>query len=190
MESRETERVKVCPSRSAALARARSVSLRTRLTAVLIALGASMAVIGAAEAAGRVALVMVAEDYVKFQKSSIGASRAKLVADALSAKGFDVLLSENPSNSGARASLRDFAAKAAGADIALAVLAGHTIAASGQSFFLPVNADIAAPTDLFSRGIAVSSVALMASKAKAGAVLVLMTSPTFATPIDGIDMRP
>jgi hypothetical protein len=157
---------------------------------LLAGLSAGMAVIGAAEAAGRVALVMVAEDYVKFQKSSIGASRAKLVADALSAKGFDVVLSENPSNSGARASLRDFAAKAAGADVALAVLAGHAIAASGQSFFLPVNADITAPTDLFSRGIAVSSVALMASKAKAGAVLVLMTSPNFATPIEGIDMRP
>lgn len=184
------EQVKLRPRRLTSWLRTLSVRLRTRRAMSAIAVSALLAGCLAAEAGTRVALVMVAEDYAKFQRSEIGAGRAKAIADALSARGFDVLTSINPSNSKARASLRDFAAKAAGADVALTVLLGHTVATGGQSFFLPVNAEIAVPTDLFSRGIAVSSVALMAAKARAGGVLVLMTTPTLATPVEGLDMRP
>jgi hypothetical protein len=144
----------------------------------------------AAFAGGRVALVMVAEDYQKLQKSTIGAKRANDIAESLTAKGFEVIVSTNPSNSGARANLRDFSAKTLGADLAIAVLAGHGTAAGGQSFFLPVNAEISAATDLFSRGIAVTSVAQIVGRAKAGGVIVLMTAPTFPAPVDGLDARP
>jgi len=142
------------------------------------------------EAAGRVALVLVGEDYVKLQKSIIGARRANDIAEALRTKGFDVIFSANPANSRARAALLDFSRQAKGADFAIAFLIGHAIAAGGQSYFLPVNTELGVATDLFSRGISISSVAQIAGLAKAGAVVVLMTTPNFETAIPGLDSRP
>jgi hypothetical protein len=142
------------------------------------------------EAAGRFALVLVGEDYVKLQKSIIGAKRANDIAEALRAKGFDVLFSANPANSRARAALLDFSRQTKGADLAIAFLIGHAIAAGGQSYFLPVNTELGVATDLFSRGISISSVAQIAALAKAGAVVVLMTTPNFETAIPGLDTRP
>lgn len=157
--------------------------------AALVAL-ASIAAPWRAEAAGRVALVMVGEDYQKLQKSSIGAKRANDIAEALQAKGFDVLVGANPVNSRARAILLDFSQKANGADLAIVFLIGHTTAAGGQSYFLPVNTELSVSTDLFSRGISISAVAQITSKAKAGAVIVLMTTPNFETAVPGLDQRP
>ena len=143
-----------------------------------------------AEAAGRAALVIAAEDYQKLQKSSLGAKRADEIAEALRAKGFDVLLGANPTNSRARAVLLDFSQKANGADIAIVFLLGHVTAMGGQSYFLPVNTELGVATDLFSRGISISSVAQIAGRANAGAVIVLMTTPNFETAVPGLDARP
>jgi hypothetical protein len=153
-------------------------------------LAAGLAGATAAQAAGRVAMVMVAEDYQKLQKSVIGTKRAGDIAEALKARGFDVTLSANPSNSSARANLRDFASKAAGADVAIVVLLGHGTTAMGQSFFLPVNTDVSVATDLLSRGIAVPSVAQIVAGAKTGGVFFLMTTPVFPTPVGGLNARP
>src|SRR5208282_5477589 len=143
-----------------------------------------------AEAAGRTALVIVGEDYQKLQKSSIGAKSANDIAEALRAKGFDVIFGADPANSRARALMLDFAQKANGADVAIAFVIGHVTAAGGQTYFLPVNTELGVATDLFSRGIAISSVAQIAGKAKAGAVIVLMTQPNFDPAVPGLDARP
>jgi len=143
-----------------------------------------------AEAAGRAALVIAAEDYQKLQKSSLGTKRADEIAEALRDKGFDVLLGANPTNSRARAVLLDFAQKANGADIAIVFLLGHVTAMGGQSYFLPVNTELGVATDLFSRGISISSVAQIAGRANAGAVIVFMTTPNFETEVPGLDARP
>jgi Putative peptidoglycan binding domain/Caspase domain len=143
-----------------------------------------------ASAAGRIALVMAAEDYEKFQKSSVGVNRGKEIADALTARGFEVILSANPSNAGARAKLRDFSDKAEGADLAVAVLIGHGTALGGQSFFLPINAEIGRATDLLSRALSVTNVAQIVGRAKNGGVFFFMTSPNFDTPVEGLDARP
>ncbi|MET0531421.1 MAG: caspase family protein, partial [Microvirga sp.] len=168
------------------LARLRiAIHLLAAMTATLLSLGA-----GAALAAERVALIMVAEDYQKLQKSSIGAKRANDIAEALKGLGFTVMVSTNPTNSGARAFLKDFSGHVADADLALVVLAGHSTAAGGQSFFLPVNAEIGRSTDLLSRGISITAVTQIVSRAKAGGVIVLMTAPNFPSPVDGLDGRP
>jgi len=143
-----------------------------------------------AEAGARVALVMVGEDYQTLQKSVIGVARAKAIAEALQVKGFEVLFSANAVNARARALLLDFSQKARGADLALAFLVGHVIAAGGESFFLPVSAEVRAATDLFSRSLSISSVARIAGEAKAGAVIVLMTTPHFETEVPDVDPRP
>jgi Bacterial SH3 domain len=146
--------------------------------------------LGVATAAERVALVMVAEDYQKLQKSSVGVKRGNDIADALTARGFDVIFSANPSNSGARASLRDFSAKASTAELAMAVLIGHGSSWGGQSFFLPSNSEIGRATDLLSRGLSITNIAQIVGRAKNGGVFFFMTSPNFSATIEGLDTRP
>ncbi|MFO1148250.1 MAG: peptidoglycan-binding protein [Alsobacter sp.] len=143
-----------------------------------------------AEGTGRVALVMLGEEYQKLQKSSIGAKRAADIIEGLQARGFEVIQVANPANSKARAVLLDFSNRTASADVAVAVLIGHSTATGGQSYFLPVNTELGMATDLFSRGISVSSVAQIVARAKAGAVFVLMTAPNFSQPVTGLDARP
>jgi hypothetical protein len=157
---------------------------------LLIAMAVTVGGISHASAADRIALVLAAEDYQKLPKSVVGTKRATGIADALKALGFEVVVAANPTNSGARAQLRDFSGLAANADVALVVFAGHTTSAGGQSFLLPVNAEIGAATDLLSRGISVGSVAQIVGRAKAGGVFILMTTPRFPTPVEGINARP
>jgi uncharacterized caspase-like protein len=160
---------------------------------ILIAAGLLMLSTAAGHAAAgtaRVALVLVAEDYQKLQKSSIGSKRATEIADALTARGFEVIHGVNPSNAAARAYLRDLSTKAEGAEIALAVLIGHGAAWSGQSFFLPANVEIGRGSDLLSRAVSISNIAQIVGRAANGGVFFLMTAPNFGAPIDGLDTRP
>ncbi len=137
------------------LSRTRTAQHRQRpkywiLVAAALAAICSVAAARRAEAAGRIALVLVGEDYLKLQKSVVGARRANDIAEALRNKGFDVIYSANPANSRARAALLDFSRQAKGADLAVAFLIGHVIAAGGQAYFLPVNTELSVATDLFS----------------------------------------
>ncbi|MGO4524182.1 peptidoglycan-binding protein [Microvirga sp. 2MCAF35] len=143
-----------------------------------------------AQAAGRAALVLVAEDYQKLAKSSIGTKRGNEIAQALQAHGFDVIVSPNPSNATARANLRDFAAKAEGAELAFVVLIGHGVSWSGQTFFLTTNTEIGRAADLLSRALSTTNIAQIAGRAQTGGVFFFMTSPSFENPIEGLDARP
>jgi hypothetical protein len=157
-----------------------------------IALGCCLLLMSfdSARAAGRAALVLVAEDYQKLQKSSIGLKRGAEIAETLKARGFEVTLSPNPSNATARASLRDFAGKAEEADLALVVLIGHGAAWGGQTFFLATNTEITRATDLLSRALSTTNIAQIVGRARTGGVFFLMTSPTFGSVIEGTDVRP
>lgn len=143
-----------------------------------------------ADAGERIALVMAVENYQKLPKSSLGLKRAEDIAAALKARGFNVLMSANPSNSAARASLGAFAAKAQDADVALVMLIGHGTAWAGQSFFLLSNTEISRATDLFSRALSVTNIAQIAGRARIGGVFFFMTTPNFGTPIEGLNDRP
>jgi hypothetical protein len=76
------------------------------------------------------------------------------------------------------------------ADVALAFLLGHGLSSVGQTFFLPINASIDRSTDLLSRGLSVTNIAQIVSRAQAGGVCFLMTTPNFPKPIDGVDVKP
>lgn len=139
---------------------------------------------------GRVALIMAVEDYAHFNKSSITAKTAAEIGEALKRHGFDVTISANPNNAVARATLRDFAQKSDGAHAALVVLTGHGASAAGTTYFLPSNAEITRDTDLLSRGLALPSVAQIASKAKHAAVFFLMSVADIPTTLQSISARP
>ncbi|UVF21441.1 peptidoglycan-binding protein [Microvirga terrae] len=156
----------------------------------VLAFSLLLASVVTAHASGRVALVLTAEEYQKLPKSSIGTKRGAEIAEALKARGFDVIVSPNPTNATARASLRDFAAKAEGADLALVVLIGHGIAWGGQTFFLATNTEIGRAADLLSRALSTTNMAQIAARAQTGGVFFFMTSPTFENAIEGLDARP
>jgi Putative peptidoglycan binding domain len=158
--------------------------------ALLVLLSWFLFGISEAKASGRVALVLVAEDYEKLQSSAVGVKRGSDIADALTAHGFDVLLSSNPTNSSARAALRDFSMEVPTADLAIAVLIGHGSAWGGQSFFLPSNSVIERAPDLLSRGISITNIAQIVARAKNGGVFFFMTIPNYGAVIDGLDARP
>nr|WP_162820299.1 peptidoglycan-binding protein [Microvirga calopogonii] len=132
----------------------------------------------------------MAEDYQKFPKSSVGAKRGSEIAEALQAHGFDVIVSPNPSNAIARANLRDFAAKAEGADLAFVVMIGHGVSWGGQTFFLTTNTEIGRAADLLSRALSTTNIAQIVGRAQTGSVFFFMTSPSFESPIEGLDARP
>jgi hypothetical protein len=112
------------------------------------------------------------------------------IADALKARGFEVMASPNPTNATARAILRDFAAKAEGADLAFVVLTGHGVAWGGQTFFLLANTELGRATDLLSRALSTTNIAHIVGRAQTGGVFFFMTSPTFENAIEGVDARP
>lgn len=143
-----------------------------------------------ASSAERAVLVLVAEDYNRLKRSEIGVKQSREIAEALRAHGFDVLMTPNPTNAAARATLREFSQKIKGAEIAIAVLVGHIAATRGHSFFLPVNANIRRGTDLLTRGIAVSSVAQITARAETGAVLFLTTVADISSTLRGVAARP
>ena len=143
-----------------------------------------------AHAGARVAMILASEDYQSFKRSEVGLRKAEEILDLLRARGFDAALVTNPANAAARAALRDFATKVATADIALAFLIGHGLSSVGQTFFLPSNVSIDRSTDLLSRGLSVTNIAQIVSRAQAGGVCFLMTTPNFVKPIDGVDVKP
>ncbi len=160
------------------------------LGCIVLAFSLLLASAVTARAAGRVALVLTAEDYQKIPKSSIGTKRGADIAEALKARGFDVIVSPNPSNATARANLRDFAAKAEGADLAFVVLIGHGVAWGGQTFFLATNTELGRASDLLSRALSTTNIAQIVGRAHTGSVFFFMTSPSFETAIEGLDARP
>ena len=164
-----------------------------RATVVALALVLLLSVAAAtdrAHADGRVAMILAAEDYQNFKRSEIGVSKGEEVAEVLRARGFDTTIATNPANAAARAALRDFAAKVSNAEVALAILMGHGLSSVGQTFFLPSNAAIDRSTDLLSRGLSITNIAQIVARAQVGGVCFLMTTPNFAKPIDGVDVKP
>ncbi len=143
-----------------------------------------------AQADGRVALVLACEKYENFKKSEIDVKWAGELGQALKEHNFDVTVAGDRNDAESRAALRAFALKTEAADFALIVVSGHVVTYQSRSFFLPQNAKIQRPTDLFSRSLSLASIADIAAKAKSAALLVLMTGPDIAPTVAEIDTRP
>lgn len=182
-------------SRSGGRAGPRSIAWReaAAASALVIALSViwiTLSGVTPAHAKGRVALLLGAETYQNFKSSAISKAQTEALGNALKAQGFDVTIVTNPVNAAARAALSEFSRKTPGAEFALVVAAGHFATYRRQSFFLPTNARVRRSTDLFSRGLAVSSLADIASRAKAGSVFVMVTVPDIPSTVAGVTARP
>ena len=168
-------------------------SLRNKINSIrMIAAALAMFWIlpSAAADEDRVALILSAQDYTNYRKSEINADIVGKMGAALKGQGFRIDVVTNVNNSTSRAKLRDFAKKAENARVAIVVLAGHGVGSGGRAYFLPSNVEIRRASDLFSRAVAVSSVAQIAARAQTGAVFFFTTVADLSSTLQNISARP
>jgi uncharacterized caspase-like protein len=90
----------------------------------------------------RVALVIGNSSYEQVGRLANPSRDAQAIAAALKAVGFDTTLVLDQSRDGMAAALKQFTAKARGADIAAVYYAGHGMEADGQNFLIPTDAEL------------------------------------------------
>lgn len=101
-----------------------------------------------ASAERRVALVIGNAAYKHAPALANPANDAKAVAAALDRLGFEVVSGFDLGNADLRKTVRSFADKLAGADVALFFYAGHGLQVSGENYLIPVDAAIQTEADL------------------------------------------
>jgi uncharacterized protein len=116
---------------------------------------------GSAHAEKRVALVIGNSSYKHTRALPNPKNDAEAVARLLHGIGFaegDVMLAIDLGYQAMRETLRTFAEKAAGADIAIVYYAGHGIEVAGDNYLVPVDAKLARDRDLEYEAVNLSSV--------------------------------
>lgn len=121
--------------------------MRRILALFALALGI-VATASTALAERRVALVIGNAAYQHAPALANPANDAKAVAAALERLGFDVVSGFDLGNADLRKTVRSFADKLAGADVALFFYAGHGLQVSGENYLIPVDAAIQTEADL------------------------------------------
>jgi len=119
-----------------------------RLLMLLALAGAMAGWSFAASAERRVALVIGNGAYQQVPALANPANDARAVAAALQRLGFDVVSGFDLTNADLRKTVRDFAAKITGADVAFFFYAGHGLQVAGENYLLPIDADLKSEADL------------------------------------------
>ena len=138
-----------------------------RLIKVLVALAVLVAAgLAPAQAARRVALVIGNSNYASAGRLANPSKDATALALALKKAGFDdVKLLLNLDYGAMRRALGAFAAKSAGADIALIYYAGHGIEVGGTNYMIPVDARLANADDVEFEAVPLNTVLHAANRA-------------------------
>ncbi|MCB1450581.1 MAG: caspase family protein [Nitratireductor sp.] len=129
-----------------------------RLIAVLAITGLFLALVGGAQAAKRVALVIGNGAYQHSPELVNPANDAKIMAGSLSKLGFDVVSITDGDHKAILDGMSEFGRRAQGADTALFFYAGHGLEVAGRNWLLPVDADIQASSDLPSTAVKIDDV--------------------------------
>jgi len=129
---------------------------------------------GSALAEKRVALVIGNSAYQKVAKLSNPSNDASAVAAMLKAAGFDSVDSRlNAPASELRRTLREFAAKARDADIAVVYYAGHGIELDGTNYLIPVDAALETDGDVLDETVALERVLFAVEPARQLRLVIL-----------------
>jgi hypothetical protein len=111
------------------------------------------------QAQKRVALIIGAGRYSEVASLSNPTRDARLVEEALQRAGFsDVVRVDDPNRDRFMASLRDFAERADGAEVAFVYYAGHGLEVDGTNWLVPVDARLKSDRDLDFEAVRVESV--------------------------------
>ena len=131
-----------------------------------------------AAAADRVALVIGNSKYQHSSPVALGADNARAMAGMLRRIGFEVTEAVDADRNSMKAAIERFGLAAADAKIALIYYSGQGVQV-GTNYLVPIDAKLAAPTDLETNAIAIDDV--LSSVAKARVALVFLdagrTSP-------------
>ena len=123
--------------------------MRPRRLAAKIALALSLAVpCLAAQASGRVALVIGMSGYRHAPTLKNPANDAKDMSAALRELGFEVVLSADADKLALDAAIRNFSKRIAEAQVGLVFFAGHGLQVAGQNYLVPVDAKLESVRDL------------------------------------------
>ena len=117
------------------------------LCLVALCLGSLLAA-APALAEHRVALVIGNAAYAHGGRLANPAKDATVVAEALRRVGFSVILQNDLGRDELEAALKSFTRASAGADVALVYYAGHGIEKGGTNYLIPVDATLAADSDI------------------------------------------
>jgi hypothetical protein len=133
------------------------------LAAVWVAVGwaAAWLSIGPATAESRVALVIGNAEYRHARVLPNPRNDAEAIAGLLRQIGFaagDITLKLDLDYKALREAVRAFAAKAAGADVAIVYYAGHGIEVAGENYLVPVDAKLTRDRDLEYEAVTLASV--------------------------------
>jgi uncharacterized caspase-like protein len=118
-----------------------------RVVALVAALFVSL-IASSAYADRRVALVIGNGAYKQAAPLANPANDARAVAESLQRLGFEVVSGFDLSNADMRKTVRAFADKLVGADVALFFYAGHGLQVGGENYLIPVDAAIRSEADL------------------------------------------
>ena len=128
----------------------------------------------AAFADQRMALVMGNSAYQRAPKLANATNDAGLLVETFKKAGFTVVEARNDlSAQDMRRTLRDFGAKARGADIAVIYYAGHGIEIDGNNYLVPVDAQLENDTDVYDETIGLDRVLVAIEPAKRLRLVIL-----------------
>ena len=122
--------------------------LERAATILLAALAVMLAAAPFARADTRVALVVGNSSYAHGGRLPNPANDAAAVAEALRKVGFTVTSKQDLSKTQFEAALEAFTRDAAGADVAVVYYAGHGMEMGGSNYLIPVDATLAADSDV------------------------------------------
>lgn len=129
------------------------------LVAALVLIAAGLLPASAQQAPRRVALVIGNAIYANAGRLANPPNDARLVASALARAGFQIVDGKN--DLGLQAfgrALRDFRAKANGAQVALVYYAGHGIEGGGKNWLIPTDATLGSEYDLTFEAVSLDQV--------------------------------
>jgi Caspase domain/Putative peptidoglycan binding domain len=123
-----------------------SLNIRNLICAVATSAAVFMAAPASAER--RVAIVIGNGAYKSVTPLPNPSMDAKAMAEMLRSMDFDVVEGTDLGRDAMTDRLRDFAAKSAGADVALFFYAGHGMSVGGKNYLIPVDADLKSELDI------------------------------------------
>jgi Caspase domain len=129
---------------------------------------------GAADAAGRVALIVGNAKYEHADTLTNTVNDADAVAATLTKAGFEVV--DERRNAGVvefKRALRDFTRAVASADVAVVYYSGHGIEVGGVNYLIPVDAKLASDFDVDDETISLDRVILATQSAKKLSLIIL-----------------
>ena len=127
----------------------------------------------AAQAGGRLALVLGNSKYRSVPVLDNPSNDAADLANALRSIGFEVVERRDATRDAMAAAVRDFSERLRGADIALFFYAGHGIQMNGENYLLPVDAKIESQADVRFNTINLTDIRQEMEGAGRGSIIIL-----------------